>query len=432
MLTRTISTETASEDQAYLKVQGRAPIEIGEFVTIGRDPSNLVILNDDSVSLRHARIEKKSNGYLLRDLRSRNGTLLNGSNVFEAMVSDGDRIRLGETEIVFSLTIELPHNVGLSSKNEVWNEQLRRMDSIASSDLPILLIGPSGTGKEVLAQEIHRLSTRSSGPFVSVNCSALSESLVESELFGHVKGSFTGASHDRKGAFEAARGGSLFLDEIGDLPLSLQPKLLRALENCQIRPVGSDRTIDTDVRIIAATHHQLRRKVAEGSFRADLYFRLHVVLIEVPSLRERMEDFETILYHFARVHRIGFSFHAIEALKRHTWPGNIRELKNVVARAKAYFPNRQVEEADLGALIEISRADEGTPSGTTPKPSRPLIREIENEMIRARLLANGGNQRRTAVDLGIPKSTLHDRIRTYGINIEKLLEEAGLKVSKNL
>jgi len=403
----------------------RSPIEIGDFITIGRDLANQLILPDDSVSLRHARIEKKPKGYLLRDLRSRNGSHLNGTRVLEAIVTDGDRIRLGETELVFSSTIDLPPSLGLSSQNLLWNEQLRRMDSIATSDLPILLIGPSGTGKEVLAQELHRLSARAEGAFVSVNCSALTESLVESELFGHVRGSFTGASSDRKGAFETARGGSLFLDEIGDLPLELQPKLLRALENRQIRPVGSDRTIETDVRILAATHHPLKQKVAEGLFRADLYFRLNVVQNEVPALVDRMEDFESLLYHFARVYRVGFSFEAIQALKRHTWPGNVRELKNVVARAKAYFPNHQVEEIDLPNLVELPKTDDG--STVLAKPTRSLIREIENEMIRARLLANGGNQRRTAVDLGMPKSTLHDRIRTYGINIERLLEEAGIK-----
>lgn len=425
MNTKTIRTEGSEDFQGFLKIGAKAPIEVGDFVTIGRDSANSLTLNDDAISSRHARLDRTINGFCLRDLQSRNGTWLNGLRVMEAIVTDGDRIRIGETEIVFSETLDLPNKVGLSSLNSVWNEQLRRMDSISASDLPILLLGPSGSGKEVLAQEIHRLSNRSHNTFVGVNCSALSESLVESELFGHVRGSFTGASGDRKGAFESARGGTLFLDEIGDLPLELQPKLLRALENRQIRPVGSDRTLETDVRIVAATHHNLRQKVSEGLFRADLYFRLNVVQIEVPSLCERMEDFETLLYFFARQYRVSFSFDAIQSLRRHSWPGNIRELKNCIARAKAYYPNRQVETGDLTDLIELPRTEDG--SSPLSKPSRSLIREIENEMIRARLLANGGNQRRTAVDLGMPKSTLHDRIRAYGINIEKLLEEAGIK-----
>jgi transcriptional regulator with GAF, ATPase, and Fis domain len=425
MITKTICAKPDEDHQGFLRIGAKPSIEIGEFVTIGRDETNILILTDVTVSGRHARIDRTVAGYCLRDLQSRNGTWLNGLRVIEALVTDGDRIRVGETEIVFSLTLDLPQKMGLSSLNCVWNEQLLRLESIASSDLSILLLGPSGSGKEVLAQEIHRLSNRSENSFVGVNCSALTESLVESELFGHVKGSFTGAANDRKGAFESARGWTLFLDEIGDLPLELQPKLLRALENRQIRPVGSDRTIETDVRIVAATHQNLRQKVSEGSFRADLYFRLNVVQIEVPPLCDRMEDFETLVYYFARQYRVAFSHDAIQSLRRHTWPGNIRELKNCIARAKAYFPGRQVETKDLCALIELPKNEDGT--SPLAKPSRSLIREIENEMIRARLLANGGNQRRTAVDLGIPKSTLHDRIRTYGINIEKLLEEAGIK-----
>jgi len=168
---------------------------------------------------------------------------------------------------------------------------------------------------------IHDYSGRSEGPFVSVNCSALTESLVESELFGHVKGSFTGATSDRKGAFEAARGGTLFLDEIGDLPLSLQPKLLRALENQEIKPVGSDKTLKTDVRIVTATHKNLEKLVIEKTFRSDLFFRIHVVKISIPSLKERMEDFEDLLYHFSREMRVRFSVGAIEKLKEHSWPG---------------------------------------------------------------------------------------------------------------
>ncbi len=288
MITRTLQKPPAGEVCGYLHVpreNGAQVIEIGEFVSIGRDPGNLVALNDDCVSNRHARIERKPNGFLLRDLRSRNGTYVNGARVFEALLADRDVVRVGQLEMTFAAEIELPHDNTLVSKNPRWQKQLEKLTAAAQSGLPVLLTGASGTGKEVLATELHRRSRRTEGPLVSVNCCALSESLVESELFGHVKGSFTGATVDRKGAFEAARGGTLFLDEIGDLPLSLQPKLLRALENRQIRPVGSDRTIETDVRIIAATHHHLREKVGDGSFRRDLYFRLNVVPIENPAAR---------------------------------------------------------------------------------------------------------------------------------------------------
>lgn len=391
-------------------------IEVGEFLTLGRSPDNQIVLTDDYTSQRHARIEKKSNGFLLRDLRSRNGTLVNGTRILEAWLSDGDRVRIGQTDLTFSWRKELTGvTIGSSSKNQKWNDQLQKLPGISASLLPVLLTGPSGTGKEVLAQAIHRLSERRDGPFVSVNCSALTESLVESELFGHIKGSFTGATNDRKGAFEAARAGTLFLDEIGDLPLALQPKLLRALENCQIRPVGSDRSIETDVRIIAATHHNLRGKVHDGSFREDLYFRLNVVQMQTPRLRDRMEDFDDLFYFFARHHRIRFTFNAIQKLKAHSWPGNIRELRNTVARAKAYFPAQDITEEKIPEIIENVVSQE------TPAPRhRSVIREIEHDMIVSRLIANHGNQRKTALDLGIPKSTLNDRIKKYGIDLNSL------------
>ncbi len=399
-------------------------LETGDFLSVGRDPSNHIVLNDEFTSARHARIERKSNGFLVRDLRSRNGTFLNGNRVFEALIKDGDRIRIGGTELLFTRQKPDARSASnLTSKNPDWNAQLQRLPSIAQSHFPVLLTGPSGTGKDLLAQAMHRLSERKSGPFVSVNCSALSESLVESELFGHIKGSFTGATGDRKGAFEAARGGTLFLDEVGDLPLALQPKLLRALENNQIRPVGSDRALETDVRIVAATHHDLKRLVLEERFRADLYFRLHVIQLQAPSLKDRPEDFEDLLYCFARQMRVRFSFAAIQQLKNHHWPGNIRELKNAVARARALFDNQEIREDDVKNLLDYFPHPQADIHATL-KPSRSVIKEIELEMIKRRLLANHGNQRKTAEDLGMPKSTLHDRIRTYGIDVEKLLRES--------
>lgn len=398
-------------------------IEVGEFVTIGRDPSNHVVLNDDFASGRHARIERKLHGFLVRDLRSRNGTFVNGARVLEAMLNDGDRLQIGNSELCFSRDQQdTRDSFVLRSKNHLWNEQLLRVPSIAQSDFPVLLTGPSGSGKDLLAQSIHQLSDRRSGPFVSVNCSALSENLVESELFGHVRGSFTGATGDRKGAFEAARGGSLFLDEIGDLPIILQPKLLRALENNQIRPVGSDKSLETDVRIIAATHHDLRRLVYEERFRSDLYFRLHVVQLRAPALKDRPEDFDDLLYTFARQLRVRFSFGAIQVLKDHHWPGNIRELKNVVARARALHGRDEIKEHDVIGLIDRLPGPDEPEVSQAIKPSRSVIREIELEMIKSRLLANRGNQRKTASDLNMPKSTLHDRIRTYGIDIDRLID----------
>jgi DNA-binding NtrC family response regulator len=371
---------------------------------------------------RHARIEKRENDFIIRDLRSSTGTFLNGSRVIEAFLRDGDLIEVGPHHFTFSIRndkdFKAPTKSLPKSKNPEWNSQLELLPQMSQTHFPILILGPSGSGKEVISEAIHKNSFRRNGPLVRVNCSALTETLIESELFGHVKGSFTGAIADRKGAFEAARGGTLFLDEMGDLPYGLQAKLLRALENNEIRPVGSDKTIKTDVRIIAATHKNLKQKIAEGEFRQDLYYRLNVIQISAPALNERMEDFEDLLFHFAREFRVRFSPACIEKLKRYSWPGNIRELKNTVARASVLFPNTSIEEFMLPRILDSISPDE---KYLKEKPSNDLsvIKEIERQMIIKRLAANAGNQRQTARDLGMPKSTLHDRIRVYNIDISQ-------------
>lgn len=399
-------------------------LEVAEILNLGKDARFPGPSEDFNISDRHSRIEKKDTGYLIRDLRSASGTFLNGVRVNEAWLSDGDEIQIGSEVAIFSL--ENPEiqilDRQLQSKNEVWQGQLNRLPSIAKTPYPVLLLGPSGTGKEVLAHKIHQYSDRSQGPFVSVNCSALTETLVESELFGHIKGSFTGAISDRKGAFESARGGTLFLDEIGDLTYGLQAKLLRALENNEIRPVGADRNIQTDVRIVAATHKNLFHQIAEGGFRRDLYFRLNVVSVTPPALENRMEDFDDLLYGFAKQMKVRFSFGAIQKMKKYKWPGNIRELKNTVARASAFYPKRLIEEAHVEHILDEAQSTlvQGISVQNRQTTELPVIKEIEKQMIIKRLIANGGNQRRTAADLGMPKSTLHDRIRIYQIDTQEL------------
>ena len=418
----------------------RIPVQLGDCTTIGRDATCAISVRDSYASGRHARIDRKPGGWTLRDLNSRNGLFLNGSRVVEAPLSANDKIRIGETVFVFSDTSSAPPP--MTSRNPAWNEALQRLPAFALTDFPVLLTGPSGSGKDVLATWIHSASTRSAGPFITLNCSALSENLIESELFGHVKGSFTGAGSDRKGAFEAARSGTLFLDEIGDLPLHLQPKLLRALENGEIKPVGSDRTTETDVRVIAATHKDLPARTRSGDFRVDLYYRLAVCEAEAPRLSERMEAFEDLLYRFARELKVRFSYGAVEALKEHSWPGNVRELRNVVARAAAYFPGKHILAPDVISLVDRIRfapeisylAAAGLAAGLVTGLATGLgasgtdgqmIKGLERDMIIQRLVANRGNQRQTAQDLGLPKSTLHDRIKTYCIDL-KVLTDPGL------
>jgi DNA-binding NtrC family response regulator len=387
-----------------------AVVEIGDFYTLGRNASNHMVLNDPFVSQRHARIEKRGALFVLKDLRSSNGTLLNETPIIEATLTPNDRIRIGETQFLFAShkkdATELP-----KTRNPEWKKQLEKLPAFASTEHTVLIIGPSGSGKEVLAHLIHKLSPRRHGPFIAINCSALSEQLIESELFGHVKGSFTGASNDRKGAFEEARGGTLFLDEIGDLPIHLQPKLLRALENHEIRPVGSDKTIQTQVRVLAATHKNLYEKIMAKEFREDLYHRLNVCRISPPSLIDRIEDFETLIYSLAKENRVRFSFAAIEKLKDHSWPGNIRELKNVVSRAAAYFPGQQIEPDHLTQLV-----DEIPKANSSLMDNLPPLKELERELIIKNLEKYNGNQRKAAEELKMPKSTLHDRVKAYGIN----------------
>ncbi len=433
-----------AQKPAFLIFLTRAGIRqvspVSTMMTVGSDPESGLRLQDPTVNPRHARLELRGTQWMIRDLQSSQGVWVNETRVSEAPLQDLDRIRIGEVILQFRLGLE--EESSLTSKNEAWNRQLARLPSFAHTDFPVLMLGPSGAGKEILARAIHRLSRRKDGPFVSINCGALSESLIESELFGHLKGSFTGASHDRKGAFESARGGTLVLDEVGDLPLALQAKLLRALENKEIRPVGSDRTIETDVRILASTHKDLALLVTQGKFREDLYWRLNVCKIQPPALRDRMEDFVDLVYFFCKEMRVRLSFNTIEKLKTHTWPGNIRELRNVIARAAAYFPGHYIQPEDLDAIVDIHQlpvratslqgttealqaalertgADKSLPSGAL-NVGGSVMREIEREMIIRRLVANQGNQRKTALDLGMPKSTLHDRLKAYSIDLEEI------------
>ena len=288
MLTKKIREKQWPFSSAFLYWKSKNQVkkqELIDFISIGRDPANILVLDDHFVSRRHARIEKPENSkhYILKDMNSQNGVFLNGSRIKTALLNNNDNIQIGNQQFTFSFErFNYQWETLFQSQNKQWNETLSRIPHVANSSSPVLILGPSGTGKELIAQMVHKMSKRNSGPMVNINCSALSEGLVESELFGHTKGSYTSSVGNRKGAFLSANKGSLFMDEVGDLPLHLQPKLLRAIEYQEIKAIGSDLPIKTDVRIISATHQNLALKIENQSFRKDLFYRLNVVTLKVP------------------------------------------------------------------------------------------------------------------------------------------------------
>jgi len=284
----------------------------------------------------------------------------------------------------------------------------------------VLLFGETGTGKDLAASALHRLSARQAASFVVVNCAALPETLLESELFGHVRGAFTGATTDRPGLLEEARGGTLFLDEIGDMPLALQSKLLRVLQHKTMRPLGSDREVPVDVRLIAATHCDLEAAVEAGTFRRDLYYRINVIQIDVPALRHRRDDVLLLANAFLRrcAEEQGREVHAIspgasERLLAYDWPGNVRELHNCIDRAVAMTDHDVVQVEDLTSNVSAFRDVSGLlgPTAEAPVPELATLEEIERAYILRVVERVGGNKTEAAKVLGIGRKTLYRKLQ---------------------
>jgi two-component system response regulator HydG len=314
--------------------------------------------------------------------------------------------------------------VGRSAAMRAIYESIRKVAEATSS---VYIYGESGTGKELIARAIHRESPRRDGPFVKVNCSSLAESLLESELFGHEKGAFTGAIRERKGRFELADGGTLFLDEISDIPLSTQVKLLRVLQEKEIERVGGERTITVDVRIISATNRDLAPLVERGEFREDLFYRLHIIPIEVPPLRERKEDILPLVTHFIQSIGAemakpveGLSDEAMELLIRYDWPGNIRELENMIERAIVLCESNRLD-VQLFPINErrVPRAGSATTLSVPPAGAITLdnaLEHIERAMIEDALEKANGVKTKTAELLGIKTSALYYKLEKYGLS----------------
>ena len=289
------------------------------------------------------------------------------------------------------------------------------------SDATILLLGESGTGKELFAHACHQLSARNRRRFVAINCAAITDTLIESELFGHAKGAFTGALQDKEGKFQYADGGTLFLDEIGDMPEGTQANLLRVLEEGVVTPVGSNQSLAVNVRIVAATNHDLKQRVKDGRFREDLYYRLNVIQIELPPLRDRVEDLPLLLEHFRQEFSAkhgksssGFSEGVLARLRAYPWPGNVREVRNLVETMVVLDHDGRLGEADLPMALQIQPpVDIATQGGGYALEGKSL-EEVENDLIRVTLDAFHGNRQKAAARLGIGERTLYRKIKDFG------------------
>ena len=412
----------------------------GERVRIGSHPSNDLVLADPSVSRFHFHLLKEKNAWRVRDTGSTNGTSIQGVRFHDAELPSPEAVfelgdsRVRVTEVASLAQVELldqPTFGELYGRSLAMQKLFAMLERVAAHDTNVLIEGESGTGKELVATEIVKRSSRARKPFVVVDCGAISPNLIESELFGHVRGAFTGADRDRMGAFEAAQGGTVFLDEIGELPLEMQPKLLRALEAREVRRLGETHTRKVDVRVVAATNRQLEREVNQGRFREDLFFRLSVVTLRIPPLRERPEDIELLVNVFldaldATKHAHLFTRELLDNLSVHPWPGNVRELRNYVERTIVL----QSTEVPVAARASGDEPSE-TPRSDVRHPDLTLsfrdakervLAEFEVAYLTALLDWAQGNVSRAARKAKMDRMNLHRLVQRYGLR-----ESRGLR-----
>jgi two-component system response regulator GlrR len=410
---------------------GREVTSAGTSIAIGTAPGNDLVLVDRTVSRHHCEISVGERGFLLRDLESTNGTTVGGVRIATAYLEAGTVIGVGGASVRFEVhddEVREPLSVeGRFGTAIGESAAMRRVFAVlaraAGCDASVLLEGETGTGKGLVAEAIHQASPRAARPLVVVDCGSLPPTLIESELFGHARGAFTDAREHRIGAFESAQGGTVFLDEIGELPLEMQPKLLRALDSRVIRAIGSTRNVPLDVRIIAATNRDLREEVNRGRFRADLFYRLNVVRVRIPALRERREDIPLLAAHFYR--RLSREPdptpppELLSWLMQHHWPGNVRELRAAIERAILLGD-------DAGGVAEASGGVAGARGAATPSgevsfhdAKQHVIDAWERDYLRALMRQFGGNLSRAGQAVSIDRNHLRLLLSRHGIDKRK-------------
>jgi DNA-binding NtrC family response regulator len=406
---------------------------------VGTHADNDLVLTDATVSRYHLEIRVRRDGIEVRDLETTNGTKHGGARIGSVVLSGAARLRLGKHTEMDVEPVDTNVDLGEWSGDRFGDvlgttAPMKRLFALLAKAAPteatILLQGETGTGKEAIAEAVHRNSRRNKGPFIVVDCGSIPHELIASELFGHAKGSFTGAGADKQGLIEAANHGTLFLDEIGELALDLQPQLLRVLDRRQVRRVGETQSVDVDIRVIAATHRDLRAMVKAGQFREDLYYRLAVVATFVPPLRERKADIPALVTWFAeKMGRGSFaqSPSLIDQLQKHDWPGNVRELRNVVERALSLGESALADLSDsrpsMPAVTEETVEKRQNNPDVLELPFKEakaqLVEAFERDYLVALLARHHGNISRAASEAGIDRNYIHRLVKKYGLEVDR-------------